>query len=412
MRGRANTYLKDFAQLPHEPRASKEALIERLDEYEYNLGLYYLGNEVKAPFCTNSSAAHELLTRAFKPDLLIMDEASLAGLGDLATPVGAFKGSLKHITLAGDHKQGKPIFAAADSNIGHSMLSRSLFAEIAEDKSGEHKFTALETSYRCVKDLLDFPKRFYPKLNANASCGRIEPRLVKTLKSFWATYLRTSFKGKPSQVAFDIRGRFTQMKGSTTKTNHSEAKAMACTIKLMLDFTAPPGGRQIIPADIAVIVAYTGMALAIEKELTKLLGFTTSRTITVSTINHARGSEWNIVLFACVIALGVDRVQTDQRYPIGFVANPASINVVLSRVRVGRYIFGNLNEMVQMVLDRHPAAANQKYKPFFDHLKGLSDNDQIVTEQEWVHVLTNGAAPAPDAYFAQPYQFKKGLITA
>lgn len=324
--------------------------------------------------------------------------------------MGAFKSSVKHITLAGDHKQGKPIFAAADSNVGHGMLSRSLFTEIAEDKSGSHKFTGLETSYRCVKDLLGFIKRFYNKLNADPSSGRIETELVAILKAFWAARLRKSFKGKPSLVAFDINGHFTQQEGSTTKSNRFEAIAMVFTIKVMLEFKPPQDGRQIVPSDIAVVTAYTGMVVAVETELTQVLGFSIANQIKVSTINHAQGSDWNAVLFACVIALGDGRVETNERFPIGFVANANSINVALSRARVGRYIFGNLHQMVQMVFDRHPTAVHKKYKPFFDHLKELSDNDQIVTEAEWAHALKYGEAPAADADFAQAYQFKTELI--
>lgn len=73
MREKANIYLRDLHHLPHERREKEKALVEKLDDYEYNLGLHYLQYEVKAVFCTNSSSAHELLTRAFEPDLLIED---------------------------------------------------------------------------------------------------------------------------------------------------------------------------------------------------------------------------------------------------------------------------------------------------------------------------------------------------
>src|SRR5690242_6612769 len=68
----------------------------------------------------------------------------------------AYKSSVKHITLAGDHQQGAPIFAASDSNVGHGVLSRNLFQEIAEDQAGQHTSVALNKSYRCVKGLLKF----------------------------------------------------------------------------------------------------------------------------------------------------------------------------------------------------------------------------------------------------------------
>ncbi|KAH6643182.1 P-loop containing nucleoside triphosphate hydrolase protein [Boeremia exigua] len=409
MRGKANAYLRDLKQLPFEPKESKTALVEQLDNYEYNFGLWYLEHEVKAVFCTLSSSAHELLTRAFRPQELIIDEAAQASFAGLATAAGAYKDCIKHITLAGDHHQGKPSFAAGDSNVGHGMLSRNLFQEIAEDRNKQHQFIALETSYRCVPELLGFTKGLYKNLKADPSCGRLEPQLQQTLRAFWKTHVRDSFKGSALQVAIDIKGSHTRHRGTTTLENISEAKAIAHTVKAMLAFKPPEGGRQIVPADIALLAAYTGQVLAIRHELRRVLDSATAAQIKATTTTHAQGSEWNIVLISCVINLGLDRVPLDTKFPIGFVANRTSINVALSRARVGRYIFGGLQVMVQMLLDKHPAA-HHKYRAFFEHLKALSEADNVVTDKEWQHAMMTGTRPPQDAGFARPKEFSLGLV--
>jgi hypothetical protein len=58
---------------------------------------------------------------AYRPEELIIDESAHESIDGIATACGAHHGNIKHITLSGDHKLDKGVFAAKDSNVGHNM---------------------------------------------------------------------------------------------------------------------------------------------------------------------------------------------------------------------------------------------------------------------------------------------------
>jgi hypothetical protein len=57
----------------------------------------------------------------------------------------------------------------------------------------------------------------------------------------------------------------------------------------------------------------------------------------IATTNHAQGKERNIIFFSIVINPGLTRVPMREPFPIGFVADPNSLNVSFSRGRIARY---------------------------------------------------------------------------
>jgi hypothetical protein len=73
-------------------------------------------------------------------------------------------------------------------NVGHEMLSRNVFAEIATDASKEHSFVSLNESYRSLGELFDFPRQFYSGgLRPGRFKTKIEADLQDTLKAYWNT---------------------------------------------------------------------------------------------------------------------------------------------------------------------------------------------------------------------------------
>jgi hypothetical protein len=405
----AASYLEMVEKLPYVDRDEGRALVSQIEDYEWQLGSYYLRNVVKAVFCTLSSSAHELLVAAYRPEELIIDECAHESLASIATACGAHHSSIKHITLAGDHKQGKGVFAAKDSNVGHEMLSRNLFAEIATNASKEHSFVSLNESYRSLGELVDFSKQFYNgDLRPGIFNTKIEADLQDTLKAYWNTRLRPNFcAGSRAQVCIDIAGKHSQQSGTTTKNNVAEAKAIAWTIKDMLDFVpALTTPREIRPSDLGVVTPYTGQVLEIRHQL-RTLDVDLSE-ILIATTNHAQGKERNVIFFSTVINLGLARVPMGDQFPIGFVADPKSLNVSLSRGRIGRYIFGGLQAIAQMAIDKHPAT--YKYKAFFGLVKKLADEDRVVSAAEWEYAMRHRQAPSlPAQSFARVREFKQLL---
>lgn len=99
----------------------------------------FLQEEVDIVFCTNSCAAHETLMEHYKPQVLICDEASLAPLPDCATPMAAFKDSLRHVVIAGDHSKQCPQPLSRGRNETISELETSLLHSLIEDSRFEPK---------------------------------------------------------------------------------------------------------------------------------------------------------------------------------------------------------------------------------------------------------------------------------
>lgn len=407
----ASDYLRLLRELPYVPRGEKRDHLDRLGDHEYNLGLWYLENEVKTVFCTNSSSAHEILVQGFEPDVLIVDEAAQESLGGVITPAGAHMESVKQIVLVGDHEQSEPIYAAADSNVGHIMLSRSLFKEVANDKTKAYAFVILDMSYRCLREHLNITNKFYNEveLRAAGSNKKLEWELQVTLKAYMNSIVRASFVGSKFQVAVDVDGKHENPTGSTTLRNVEEAVAIADFFSALLNFVPPAGGRKVLPSDLVALTAYTGQVLAIKAEFASRSDPLLKK-VAVSTVNYAQGLEWNVVAYSSVINTGKSRLTMEDRFPIHFVANSKNINVAMSRTKIGRYIFGGLRTMVQMGIDSHPLTVRKQYKVWFEHLKYLLDNDCILTAQEWAYAMEHKAPPAPNATFARPKEFKLGLI--
>jgi hypothetical protein len=150
------------------------------------------------------------------------------------------------------------------------MLSRNVFAEIAADASKEHSFVSLNESYRSLGELVDISKQFYNRRRPAATYGILTTTsdpVGSTLKSKRICRIRSKPIGTPvcvcadsrAQIYINITSKHSQQSGTTTKSNAAEAKAIAWTIKDMLDFVpSMTKSRGIRPSDLGVVYALHG----------------------------------------------------------------------------------------------------------------------------------------------------------
>lgn len=224
------------------PKVEK-AVLREINYLENKLGRADLSKEVKIVFCTLSTSAHESLVSAFKPSVAIIDDAAHESLAGLVTLLGAYKDDVKHVVLAGDHKQGRGVYAAKESNLGHNMLSLNLFEKAVDNNRGKYECFQLTQSHRMLPALLEFTKRFYKQqLKAADGSREIEAELQVTLKAYWKARLRENLRGSFSQIALDCSGDdvgHAQHQGDQSRFNTSEAKAIAWTVKDMLAVQSP-----------------------------------------------------------------------------------------------------------------------------------------------------------------------------
>jgi hypothetical protein len=375
----------------------KKALLAQLGALEDNLGHYYLKHCVKIVFVTASTSAHETLVGSFEPVEILFDESALESLAGLAVPAAAYKGSVKHITFSGDHKQGKPIYIASDSNLGHGALSRNLFAQFVADPEHKHPVFILGECYRMVPDLLKAVQGFYPKdaLKPCSGAASIDKLLQNTVNLFVREVARSSFLGNGAQFCINVSGpenAHQQVTNSTTKCNPGEAQRCAELAKALRDFSKTvsknPNTREITADDIKFVTPYSGQVSELRKALFQV-GLDDMGDIW--TTAHSQGRQGMIIIFSPVINIGKSRPTTEDKVPMSFMADKHNILVSLSRARVCRMVVGDLSLFAQMALDRHPHAS--RFKDFFSLVKNLTDEDQILTEAEWDFWLLNKTRP-------------------
>lgn len=100
---------------------------------EYNLNLFLLQNQLQMIFATCNDSHHNLLVQFFTPDYLVIDDASACSSSDLATPIAAFKESIKTVILVGDQKQRPPTAMSSGQNWALNEMNENIFHRVAVD---------------------------------------------------------------------------------------------------------------------------------------------------------------------------------------------------------------------------------------------------------------------------------------
>jgi hypothetical protein len=246
---------------------------------EYNLTVVFL-QRVKFLFCTLSTSGHELIAESGTWDLLVIDEAARELRAGVAVALGALYGRVKGIVWAGDHQQGQSVIVGADSNVGYRLLSRNVFASLAEsEKGGERpcEVELLNVCYRMEKALIAWSSSWLydGKIVSDPNAGQSDMPLRNMLRAYWTRRLPADYTGPTTQIGLDVTDKTIKhefLTGTTTRLNRGEARQIACTIidMLMMDLPQSKGGepyRRIRANDICIITNYTGQVLTIERAM-------------------------------------------------------------------------------------------------------------------------------------------------
>ncbi len=378
---------------------------------EYNLSIVFL-SEVKFCFCTLSTSGHELLAESGNWDVLIIDEAARETRAGLAVALGSLAGRIKLVVWAGDHKQGEAPVMGKNMNIGHKLLSRNVFAALADAGIGDTacEVIMLEECYRMQKSLIKLPSDwcYDGKVRSHPSAGCTEMPLRNMLRYYWKARLANDFSGRWTDIALDVTHKDAKdelFPGTTTRRNQLEAKIVALTMLDMLRMECPAKDystssfRRILPSDIRVVTNYTGQLLCIKSAMKKAaaqfkLNPQDLEGIIYSTTSNVRGKESNIVFYSTTIASGTLRLQADDHIPIGFVANLENLSVSLTRCRIARYTIGAFSLFNQARKDHHNVSKNKNHKAFFQFVEALANSGSIVSYGESTQWFKNGTKPA------------------
>lgn len=89
--------------------------------------MFLLDTQLNMIFATCNDSNHNLLVHFFKPDYLVVDDASACSSSDLATPIAAFKESIKTVVLVGDQKQRPPTAMSSGQNWALNEMTENIF---------------------------------------------------------------------------------------------------------------------------------------------------------------------------------------------------------------------------------------------------------------------------------------------
>lgn len=322
----------------------KKRLKADLRENESLWDARYLQEEVDIVFCTNSAAGHETLIEHFRPSILISDEAALASLPDVATPMAAFKEHIKTVILAGDHKQQGPSAMSRGANETLKDIISSLFIELQNDPETPGK-VQLEVQHRMKPAISRMVSQiWYDGTLADHWSVQQQTELDVSIAEAWAPADQRGWNYKSPRLAVDVSGSDVAevlVPNSSSLANPAEAKAVVDYVQYLLAFTprepkqgAPLAvyGRKIVESDILIVTPYAGQVSEI---LLRLAEAQTGVKVEVVTTAAVQGRESPIVLLSLVRNVAGKPFQT------GFIKESTLLCVNFSRARNHQVTFGN-----------------------------------------------------------------------
>ncbi|TKA24744.1 hypothetical protein B0A50_05732 [Salinomyces thailandicus] len=326
----------------------------------------YFDEEVDIVFCTNNSAAHDTLIRCFKPDILVSDEAALASLPDVATPMAAFKESLITVVIVGDYRQQGPPALSCGANETLRDITRSLF-EILQKNPDIPGKVELAIQHRMKSDFSRMVSKIWYKdqLRDHPSL-QDSTELQITLKQAWAGLAKAGLWNGRLRMAVSVGSPAHEMKaeGTVSLYNETEADYIVKYVKYLLDFEprkeafSRSQGRRVTQDDILIISPYAGQVTMI---IMKLIAESVNK-VQVVTSAGAQGRESDIVLLSLVRNKPAwDREKDAANVKVGFVSQHTQLCVNFSRVRQHQVTFGNFTDWVE---------AWRNGDPFMTDLKG------------------------------------------
>ncbi|KAH9917312.1 AAA domain-containing protein [Fomitopsis serialis] len=214
--------------------------------------------------------------------------------------------------------------AARDLGLGVSYLERLMEREAYSEQSGRGTgFVKLVKNFRSHSAILNFPSEtFYA--NELQVCGS-----PSTINSFigWPHLVNRKFP----VVFHSISGQDEREASSPSYFNIDEATVVKDYIQKLKANTA----YRISDEDIGIIAPYRAQ---VRKLRMALSGFAPD--VKVASVEEFQGQERRVIILTTVRSTR-DLLQYDQRYTLGFVANPRRFNVAVTRAKALLVVVGN-----------------------------------------------------------------------
>lgn len=348
----------------------------------------YLEEHCDVVFCTNSTSASEALMDWFGPDIIVSDEAALASIPDVVTPVAAHMETAQLWVVAGDHGQQGPSIVSKLANEVWKDMAKNLFETLYHDQFLTEK-VMLVVQHRMKSAFSRMVSRVFYKnaLVDHPSLATISPLeltigsgLAKRLKGLWNENLRLAVsvdgKNSPSMTFGKSKSLY----------NPVEADLLIAHVQWLRNLEVPEGGREIRYDDILIISPYTGQVSHINQKIFGMnLGDDTGRP-RVMTSSTVQGGEANIVLLSLV------RNNPDRPLKLGFIGQKKQLCVNFSRVKQYQVTFGNWAPWASEELAENRAKRFDRIKQFMYVVEDHRMEKDIISEAH-LRALHNPAWP-------------------
>ncbi|KAG9529014.1 hypothetical protein KCU93_g3836, partial [Aureobasidium melanogenum] len=348
------------------------------------LPLFY--DQVDIVFVTLNSAAHDKLRPYFKVDLAVIDEIGMAAIPDLMTLIAPNLGFMKHMVLAGDTAQQRPMLLARSQNEFGRLHELSVLEKI---KRGDFKergidYVELKVQYRAIPEIANmWAYLSYRKDGLKNADSTFQPKpLMSTFKKL--------FRGLGDKIYKDwacfgvaVSGPETYSRkwyNTTSQVNIKEANAVIQTIQALINEEPAAGGVRVMLKDILVLSPYQGQANHIAS-MAAVQGWMRQpeNRIRVECTGKIHGNSAPIVLLSLCKNKPADPTS------VKFVADPHMLNVAISRAESGLIIFGNFVPWVEALRFDSEYFRNKGKAIFGDLVKYL--HRRIVSAQDMEALL-------------------------
>ena len=216
--------------------------------------------------------------------------------------------------MIGDHKQLKPkpynYELETKFNFNVSIFERLINNNIP--------YSSLQFQRRMKPKFADFVRIIY---------GEEEYKDHENVQN------RENVRGIEQDMYFITHNRYEgENKGLKSKYNEYEAKYLAKLCKYLLQ-------QKYNTNQITILTFYLGQVMIIKKYLKENLGEDKAKEIRVSSVDNYQGEECDIILLSLV--------RSNKEYKIGFLKTFNRVCVAFSRAKIGLYIIGNMDCIIQ-----------------------------------------------------------------
>ncbi|KAL1516145.1 hypothetical protein ABEB36_000065 [Hypothenemus hampei] len=298
------------------------------------------------------------LQGVFNPDMIFIDEAAQAREPEVLCAISLLSKEGNVVVLAGDSKQLGPLVLSKvcnKYNFDVSLLERLMECPMYKNDKDHNYMTMLKMNFRSHAEILKLPNKiFYDNLLQPVSALAQNDPIAKTfIYKLIVKNQKYSNKGSPIEFC-SVLGKERKEHNSPSYFNSSEVSMVIKYVEALLNIRFQNTKMNVSATDIGVITPYIKQCFKLRNALRKY------KDVEVGTTEAFQGREKRIIIISTVRAQN-DLLLYDEKYKVGFVAEPKRYNVAITRAKSKLIVIAN-----PLVICK-----NEKWRQLMEQAKSL-----------------------------------------